>query len=134
VRRSDPPDSLSAQTRPVMLFATGPGRLHLRCIVGLYPRLLEGGEIERQRDRTTLMMNYIAISWCSLGVRCVERRWLQIRVFPKTPGCRGWRTAKQVPFFSGLTLHGGILLGLVAAVVLVHHLSQQVGLRNPADR
>jgi ABC-type uncharacterized transport system permease subunit len=70
---------------------------------------------------TTLMMNYIAISWNNFFIYAVwsEGGFQMSRVFPKS----AWMPrladyAEQVPAFRGLTTHAGLIVGLVAAVVL----------------
>jgi simple sugar transport system permease protein len=70
---------------------------------------------------TTLMMNYIAISWNNFFIYAVwsEGGFQMSRVFPKS----AWMPrladyAEQVPAFRGLTTHMGLIVGLVAAVVL----------------
>jgi ABC-type uncharacterized transport system permease subunit len=70
---------------------------------------------------TTLMMNYIAISWNNFFIYAVwsEGGFQMSRVFPKS----AWMPrladyAEQVPALRGLTTHAGLIVGLVAAVVL----------------
>ena len=70
---------------------------------------------------TTLMMNYIAISWNNFFIYAVwsEGGFQMSRVFPKT----AWMPrladyAETIPVFRGLTTHLGLVVGVVAAVVL----------------
>ncbi len=70
---------------------------------------------------TTLMMNYVAISWNNFFIYAVwsEGGFQMSRVFPKS----AWMPrladyAEQVPAFRGLTTHAGLIVGIVAAVVL----------------
>jgi simple sugar transport system permease protein len=70
---------------------------------------------------TTLMMNYIAISWSNFFIYAVwsERGFQMSPVFPNS----AWMPrladyAKAVPAFRGLTLHLGLLLALIAAGVM----------------
>jgi ABC-type uncharacterized transport system permease subunit len=70
---------------------------------------------------TTLMMNYIAVSWNNFFIYAVwsEGGFQMSRVFPRS----AWMPrladyAEQVPAFRGLTTHLGLIVGVVAAVVL----------------
>jgi ABC-type uncharacterized transport system permease subunit len=70
---------------------------------------------------STLMMNYIAISWVNFWVFAV---WTEggFQMSPKFPES-AWlprlsQYAASVPFFRGLTTHAGLLLGIVAALTL----------------
>jgi len=70
---------------------------------------------------TTLMMNYIAISWNNYFIFAVwsEQGFQMSRKFPTSAWLpRLAEYAKQVPSFAGLTTHLGLLMGLVAAGVL----------------
>ena len=70
---------------------------------------------------TTLMANYIATSWVLFWVfgTWSERGFQMSPMFPKTAWLpRLTDYARQVPAFSGLTLHLGIVFGLVAAVIV----------------
>ncbi len=70
---------------------------------------------------TTLMMNYIATSWVLFWVfgAWSEAGFQMSPQFPKSAWMpRLLDYAKQVKLFSGLTLHFGIVLGLVAVVVV----------------
>jgi len=70
---------------------------------------------------TTLMMNYIAISWNNYFIFA---KWSELgfQMSPKFP-TSAWLPrladyAQQVPLFAGLTTHLGLLVGLVAAGIL----------------
>ncbi|MBN2119090.1 MAG: ABC transporter permease [Anaerolineales bacterium] len=70
---------------------------------------------------STLMLNYIAISWVNFWVFAV---WTEggFQMSPKFPQA-AWlprlsEYAKSVPLFRGLTTHAGLLLGIAAAIVL----------------
>lgn len=70
---------------------------------------------------TTLMMNYIAISWNNFFIFAVwsERGFQMSRVFPNSawlPRLADYAT--RVPSFAGLTTHLGLAVGLVAAGIL----------------
>lgn len=70
---------------------------------------------------TTLMMNYIASSWVLFWVfgAWSEGGFQMSPQFPKSAWMpRLLDYARQVKLFSGMTLHAGILLGLVAVVVV----------------
>jgi simple sugar transport system permease protein len=70
---------------------------------------------------TTLMMNYIAVSWVLYWVfgAWSEGGFQMSRVFPKNAWLpRLTDYAAQVDAFAGLTLHGGFLFGVAAAVVV----------------
>jgi simple sugar transport system permease protein len=70
---------------------------------------------------STLMLNYIAISWVNFWVFGV---WTEggFQMSPKFPNA-AWlprlsEYAKSIPTFRGLTTHAGLLLGIAAAIVL----------------
>jgi len=70
---------------------------------------------------TTLMLNYIAISWVNYWVFAV---WTEggFQMSAKFPDA-AWLPrladyAKSVPAFRGLTTHAGLILGIIAAVVV----------------
>ncbi len=70
---------------------------------------------------STLMMNYIAISWVNFWVFAVwtEGGFQMSPKFPETAWLpRLSEYAKTIPFFRGLTTHAGLILGIIAAVVL----------------
>ncbi|MCL4529469.1 MAG: ABC transporter permease [Chloroflexi bacterium] len=69
----------------------------------------------------TLMMNYIAIAWVNFWIFAVwtEGGFQMSRQFPDNAWLpRLLDYAKQVPIFSGLTTHLGLVLGVFAAVIL----------------
>ena len=70
---------------------------------------------------TTLMMNYIAISWVNFFIYAVwsEGGFQMSRMFPKSAWMpRLTDYAGQIPAFRGLTTHLGLVVGVVAAGVL----------------
>ncbi len=70
---------------------------------------------------STLMMNYIAVSWNNYWIFAVwtEGGFQMSRMFPKNAWLpRLTDFAAQVPLFRGLTTHFGLVLALIAAVVV----------------
>jgi len=70
---------------------------------------------------TTLMLNYIAVLWNNYWIfgNWSEAGFQMTKTFPKVAWLpRLADYAKQVPAFSGMTLHAGILFGLIAAVIV----------------
>jgi simple sugar transport system permease protein len=70
---------------------------------------------------STLMMNYIAISWVNFWVFAVwtEGGFQMSPKFPETAWLpRLSQYAETIPFFRGLTTHAGLFLGIIAAIVL----------------
>ena len=70
---------------------------------------------------STLMLNYIAISWANFWVFGVwtEGGFQMSPMFPQTAWLpRLSEYAESVPLFRGLTTHAGLLLGIAAAIVL----------------
>jgi simple sugar transport system permease protein len=70
---------------------------------------------------TTLMMNYIAISWNYFFIFAVwsEGGFEMSKVFPRNAWLpRLADYADQVPVFRGLTTHLGLVFGIVAAVIV----------------
>jgi ABC-type uncharacterized transport system permease subunit len=70
---------------------------------------------------STLMMNYIAIAWMNFWIFGV---WSEggFQMSPKFP-VNAWLPrlsdyAKTIPVFRGLTTHGGLFIGIVAAIIL----------------
>ena len=87
---------------------------------GFLPGLLKA-KLNVNEVLTTLMMNYIAISWNNFFIFAV---WSEqgFQMSPKFPSS-AWLPrladyAQQVPLFAGLTTHLGLLIGLIAAGVL----------------
>jgi simple sugar transport system permease protein len=70
---------------------------------------------------STLMLNYVAISWVNFWVFAVwtEGGFQMTTKFPETAWLpRLTDYGKIVPLFRGLTTHGGLLLGILAALAL----------------
>jgi len=70
---------------------------------------------------STLMLNYVAISWVNFWVFAVwtEGGFQMTTKFPETAWLpRLTDYGKVVPLFRGLTTHGGLVLGILAAIVL----------------
>jgi|SRR6185503_12356338 len=70
---------------------------------------------------STLMLNYVAISWVNYWVFAV---WTEggFQMSPRFPDA-AWLPrlsdyAKTIPLFRGLTTHGGLVLGIIAAIVV----------------
>lgn len=70
---------------------------------------------------SSLMLNYIAVSWVNFWIFGV---WSEggFQMSPKFPeGAslpRLSEYASSIPFFRGLTTHGGLIFGIIAAVIL----------------
>jgi simple sugar transport system permease protein len=106
--------------RPLMLLVMALVGFACGALWGFIPGYLKA-KLNVNEVVTTLMMNYIATSWVLFWVfgAWSEGGFQMSRMFPRTAWMpRLLDYAKQVPFFSGLTLHGGILLGLAAAAVV----------------
>ena len=70
---------------------------------------------------STLMLNYIAISWANFWIFGVwtEGGFQMSPMFPQTAWLpRLSEYAASIPLFRGLTTHAGLLLGIAAAIVL----------------
>jgi general nucleoside transport system permease protein len=70
---------------------------------------------------STLMMNYIAIAWNNYFIYAVwtEGGFQMSKVFPKNAWLpRLTDFSASIPIFRGLTLHMGIVFGLIAAVIV----------------
>ncbi len=70
---------------------------------------------------STLMMNYIAVSWVNFFIFGVwsEGGFQMSPTFPKNAWLpRLSDYAKEIPLFRGLTTHMGLFLGIAAAIVL----------------
>ena len=70
---------------------------------------------------STLMLNYIAVSWVNFWVFAVwtEGGFQMSPKFPETAWLpRLTDYGKIFPLFRGLTTHGGLLLGIIAAILL----------------
>ena len=69
----------------------------------------------------TLMLNYIAVLWNNYWIfgKWSEAGFQMTKTFPKVAWLpRLADYSKQVPAFSGMTAHVGILFGLIAAVIV----------------
>jgi ABC-type uncharacterized transport system permease subunit len=87
---------------------------------GLIPGFLKA-KLHVNEIITTLMMNYIAISWNEFFIFAVwsEGGFEMSRKFPETAWLpRLADYASQIPLFRGLTTHLGLLFGLLAAVLV----------------
>jgi simple sugar transport system permease protein len=85
---------------------------------GLIPGLLKA-RLNVNEIITTLMMNYIAVSWNYFWIFGVwsEGGFEMSKVFPKTAWLpRLADYAREVPLFRGLTTHLGLVFGLLATV------------------
>lgn len=112
---------LPAET-PRWLFITVMVVAGMACgaIWGLIPGFLKA-KFNVNEVISTLMMNYIAISWNNYWIFAVwtEGGFQMSKVFPKNAWLpRLSDYAAEVPLFRGLTTHFGLILGLVAVVVL----------------
>jgi len=70
---------------------------------------------------TTLMMNYIAVSWNSYFIFAVwsEGGFQMSKMFPKAAWLpRLADYGKQIPIFRGLTTHAGLIFALIAVVIV----------------
>jgi simple sugar transport system permease protein len=70
---------------------------------------------------TTLMLNYIAVAWNNFWIFAVwsEGGFQMSPMFPRTSWLpRLSDLASQIKDFRGLTLHGGFIIALIAAVVV----------------
>lgn len=69
----------------------------------------------------TLMLNYIAVLWNNYWIfgKWSEAGFQMTKTFPKSAWLpRLTDFAKQIPAFSGMTAHVGILFGFIAAVIV----------------
>ncbi|MCC6146200.1 MAG: ABC transporter permease [Anaerolineaceae bacterium] len=89
-------------------------------IWGFIPGFLKA-KLQVNEIITTLMMNYIAVSWVNYFIFAVwtEGGFQMSRMFPKNAWLpRLSDLAESMPIFRGLTTHSGLLLALVAAGVV----------------
>lgn len=89
-------------------------------IWGFIPGILKA-KLQVNEIITTLMMNYIAVSWVNYFIFAVwtEGGFQMSAMFPKNAWLpRLTDLAEQVPIFRGLTTHFGLILALLAAVVI----------------
>jgi simple sugar transport system permease protein len=101
---------------PVMMLAG----LAMGAIWGFFPGFLKA-RFNVNEIISTLMMNYIAISWINFFIFAV---WTEggFQMSPKFPA-NAWLPrlldyARTIPIFSGLTTHLGLLIGIIAATIL----------------
>jgi simple sugar transport system permease protein len=104
----------------IMLLTMGVAGFVAGALWGFVPGILKA-KLNVNEVVTTLMMNYIAISWNNFFIYAVwsEGGFQMTRVFPKS----AWMPrlsdfAAQIPALRGLTTHLGLIVGIVAAVVL----------------
>jgi ABC-type uncharacterized transport system permease subunit len=104
--------------RTVMIPAMMIAGIAAGALWGTIPGLLKA-KLNVNEIITTLMMNYIAVSWNYFFIFGVwsEGGFEMSKVFPKTAWLpRLADYARQVPFFRGLTTHLGLAFGFLAAV------------------
>jgi ABC-type uncharacterized transport system permease subunit len=109
-----------AAPRPVMLLTMVVAGTAAGALWGLIPGLLKA-KLNVNEIITTLMLNYIAISWNYFFIFAVwsEGGFEMSKVFPKN----AWMPrladyADRVPVFRGLTTHLGLAIGVVAAALV----------------
>ena len=106
--------------RPIMLATMAVAGFICGAVWGFIPGYLKA-KLRVNEIITTLMLNYIATSWVLFWVfgAWSEAGFQMSPQFPKNAWMpRLLDYARQVKIFSGMTLHAGILLGLVAVVVV----------------
>jgi len=112
---------LPAETPTFLMLATmAVAALIAGALWGFVPGLLKA-KLNVNEVITTLMMNYIAISFNNFFIYAVwsEGGFQMSPVFPKSAWMpRLTDLSAQVPAFRGLTTHLGLVVGIVAAVVL----------------
>jgi ABC-type uncharacterized transport system permease subunit len=89
-------------------------------LYGLIPGILKA-KFNINDIISTLMLNYIAVFWNNFWIfgRWSEGGFQMTKLFPKTAWLpRLTEYAKDVPAFAGITLHLGVVFGLVASVVV----------------
>jgi ABC-type uncharacterized transport system permease subunit len=109
-----------AAPQPVMLLTMMVAGTAAGALWGLIPGLLKA-KLNVNEIITTLMLNYIAISWNYFFIFAVwsEGGFEMSKVFPKN----AWMPrladyAEQVPVLRGLTTHLGLVIGVVAAALV----------------
>ena len=84
------------------------------------------------------MLNYVALAWIQFWVfgPWSEGGFQQTATFPREAWLpRLTDFGKDIPVFSGLTTHLGMVFALIAtAIVSVRRLAHALGLRDAADR
>jgi simple sugar transport system permease protein len=106
--------------RVIMLLVMAIAGMLAGAIWGFVPGILKA-KLQVNEVVTTLMMNYIAISWNNFFIYAVwsEGGFQMSRMFPKSAWMpRLTDYSAQVPLFRGLTTHLGLVVGIVAAAVL----------------
>jgi ABC-type uncharacterized transport system permease subunit len=106
--------------RPLMLPAMAVAGIAAGALWGLIPGLLKA-KLNVNEIITTLMLNYIAISWNYFFIFAVwsEGGFEMSKVFPRNAWLpRLADYAQQVPLFRGLTTHLGLVFGILAAVLV----------------
>jgi general nucleoside transport system permease protein len=104
----------------VMLFVMAAAGFIGGALWGFLPGILKA-RLNVNEVVTTLMMNYIAVSWNNFFIYGVwsEGGFQMSKVFPKSAWMpRLADLAGDVSAFRGITLHLGLLLGIAAAAVL----------------
>jgi len=89
-------------------------------IWGLIPGLLKA-KFRVNETISTLMMNYIAVSWNNFFIYAIwsEKGFQMTRMFPKNAWLpRLTDLGAQIPAFRGLTTHFGLVFALIAAVII----------------
>jgi simple sugar transport system permease protein len=111
-----PPDSSRWLFLPVMIMAG----MAMGAVWGYIPGYLKA-KFNVNEIISTLMLNYIAVSWANFWVFAV---WTEggFQMSPKFPEA-AWlprlsQYAETIPFFRGLTTHAGLFLGIAAAIIL----------------
>ena len=104
----------------LMLLTMGVAAFIAGALWGWVPGILKA-KLNVNEVVTTLMMNYIAVSWSNFFIYAVwsEGGFQMSRIFPKS----AWMPrladyAAQIPALRGLTTHAGLLAGIVLAIVL----------------
>ncbi len=111
-----PPETPGWIVLPVMLLAG----MACGALWGLIPGLLKA-KLKVNEIISSLMMNYISIAWINYFIFAVwtEGGFQMSRMFEHNAWLpRLLDYAKAVPFLRGLTTHGGLIIGIVAAVVI----------------
>jgi simple sugar transport system permease protein len=111
-----PPEASAWIVIPVMMLAGILCGAAWGAIPGLLKSKLKVNEII-----SSLMMNYIAIAWINYFIFAVwtEGGFQMSRMFDRNAWMpRLLDYAESVPFLRGLTTHGGLLVGIAAAVIL----------------
>jgi simple sugar transport system permease protein len=89
-------------------------------LYGFIPGLLKA-KFNVNEIITTLMLNYVAVFWNNYWIfgKFSDAGFQMTPTFNKVAWLpRLADLAKEIPFFSGITLHLGVVFGLVAAVVI----------------